>query len=188
MFQNTLHNTCILIFQRTIIPKYNIFLPAGISCESGRCKDWNAKNNMQRVGASLFNELLSNPPSAISRGINELKQSIMLLNITANQIIPKLKGMQKETGKALFICQGLWKVFKVRYQIERYANIHVHVESSFIWYGVLHFINQLSIPFLGRSEVRKNKQWVGKITCTFTKHGRLFYHVLTLFYYTLEWI
>lgn len=72
---------------------------ARISCESGRCKDWNAKNNMQRVGASLFNELLSNPPSAISRGINELKQSIMLLNITANQIIPKLKGMQKETAQ-----------------------------------------------------------------------------------------
>uniref|UniRef100_K1Q7J8 Uncharacterized protein n=1 Tax=Magallana gigas TaxID=29159 RepID=K1Q7J8_MAGGI len=72
---------------------------AHISCESGRCKDWNAKNNMQRVGALLFNELLSNPPSAISRGINELKQSIMLLNITANQIIPKLKGMQTETAQ-----------------------------------------------------------------------------------------
>lgn len=39
---------------------------AHISCESGRCKDWNAKNNMQRVGASLFNELLSNPHRYIS--------------------------------------------------------------------------------------------------------------------------
>lgn len=106
--------------------------PADISCESGRCKDWNAKNNMQRVGASLFNELLSNPPSAISRGINELKQSIMLLNITANQIIPKLKGMQTETGKALFKCQGLWKMCKLRYQIEKYANI----EPPIIWYCV----------------------------------------------------
>lgn len=97
------------------------------------------------------------------------------------------KGCKKKQVR-LSLYVGLWKVFKVRYQIERYANIHVHVESTFIWYGILHFINQLSIPFLGRSEVRKNKQWVGKITCTITKHGRLFYHVLTLFYYTLEWI
>ena len=69
-----------------------------MSCVSGRCKDWNAKNNLQKVGPSLFHELLSNPPSAISRGINEVKHSILLLNITANQILQKLKGMQTETG------------------------------------------------------------------------------------------
>nr|XP_022339135.1 uncharacterized protein LOC111134427 isoform X1 [Crassostrea virginica] len=72
---------------------------AQMSCVSGRCKDWNAKNNLQKVGPSLFHELLSNPPSAISRGINEVKQSILLLNITANQILQKLKGMQTKTGQ-----------------------------------------------------------------------------------------
>ncbi|XP_061197727.1 uncharacterized protein LOC133205857 isoform X2 [Saccostrea echinata] len=74
---------------------------ANMACENGRCKDWNAKNNLQRVGASLFHQLLSNPPPQISRGINELKQNILLLNITANQIIRKLKGMQSETDSGV---------------------------------------------------------------------------------------
>lgn len=108
---------------------------AHISCESGRCKDWNAKNNMQRVGASLFNELLSNPPSAISRGINELKQSIMLLNITANQIIPKLKGMQTETaqvgvGYDANEGQGHVKVEMVQEKVERHHADQHHQEDQ----------------------------------------------------------
>jgi hypothetical protein len=72
-----------------------------MQCEHGRCKNWNAKNNLQKVGASLFHLLLSNPPTQISHGINELKQNIILLNVTANQILRKLKGMQTEIGKPI---------------------------------------------------------------------------------------
>ncbi|XP_062589646.1 uncharacterized protein LOC134251269 isoform X2 [Saccostrea cucullata] len=74
---------------------------AHMPCENGRCKDWNAKNNLQRVGASLFLQLLGNPPPQLSSGINALKQNILLLNITANQIIKKLRGMQSETDSGV---------------------------------------------------------------------------------------
>ncbi|KAJ8312678.1 hypothetical protein KUTeg_010051 [Tegillarca granosa] len=62
-----------------------------ISCDMGRCKKRNAKANLQRVGPTVFEQLLRYPPNEISDSVGKLRQKILTLEITAEELVQSLK-------------------------------------------------------------------------------------------------